>query len=449
MRDGGVRVPGNVTNPMPDTDADVLPDATPGPFTDGGAVAPICGDGVVNQGSEECDGDFPAFRGCSTFGFDLGLLTCTAECAWDTSDCSGDEVCFDLADNDGDQDIDCADDDCTQMCEDPCGSAPEIAPPSTEEYVVGASELVAVVNGSTAGRPNTTSASCADSDGSGPEAIYLVTVAQTGKLDLTLQTTGDLTLSVRRACEDDESELTCASPRRLTRNVTAGDSLHVIVDGYAEEDSADFTLTVGTRERACGDGVLDPLGEAGHLAEECDDGELRDGDGCDMTCAVESSENEPLNSMLEEADPFALGAPRFGRIFPAGDVDVVAISVTTPNTTLSVASSGLGGANCASGEVNTQIELLDTDEEDNALLESDTDSGDGDCGRVVARGLPAGTYYARVTADADASPVTFPYSLQVLLSECGNGTRENDESCDDGNLTSGDGCSALCLGEQP
>lgn len=28
--------------------------------------------------------------------------------------------------------------------------------------------------------------------------------------------------------------------------------------------------------------------------------------------------------------------------------------------------------------------------------------------------------------------------------ECGNGTQESDEQCDDGNMTSGDGCTSLC-----
>jgi TonB family protein len=32
---------------------------------------------------------------------------------------------------------------------------------------------------------------------------------------------------------------------------------------------------------------------------------------------------------------------------------------------------------------------------------------------------------------------------------CGNGSREDGESCDDGNLVNGDGCSATCTGEPP
>ena len=49
----------------------------------------FCGDGELNQVSEECDGsDFGGLT-CTAFGFSTGFLQCTGECAIDTSQCSG------------------------------------------------------------------------------------------------------------------------------------------------------------------------------------------------------------------------------------------------------------------------------------------------------------------------------------------------------------------------
>jgi hypothetical protein len=45
-----------------------------------------CGNGVLDPG-EACDGDQLADHTCSSFGFDTGTLSCTAECVFDTSDC--------------------------------------------------------------------------------------------------------------------------------------------------------------------------------------------------------------------------------------------------------------------------------------------------------------------------------------------------------------------------
>lgn len=52
-------------------------------------INPICGDGIVNLSFEECDA--PDFQGttCASFGFSAGFLQCTAQCAVDTSQCSG------------------------------------------------------------------------------------------------------------------------------------------------------------------------------------------------------------------------------------------------------------------------------------------------------------------------------------------------------------------------
>jgi cysteine-rich repeat protein len=47
---------------------------------------------------------------------------------------------------------------------------------------------------------------------------------------------------------------------------------------------------------------------------------------------------------------------------------------------------------------------------------------------------------------ASGSPPTF--RLASLPLRCGNGVREGDEECDDGNLRAGDGCSPFCTKER-
>ncbi|MBT4577325.1 hypothetical protein HOB91_03270 [Candidatus Woesearchaeota archaeon] len=66
---------------------------------------PYCGDGIINQFSEECDP--PDFDGktCNDFGGRWGDLECTNNCKFDISGCWNSE-CSDSRDNDGDNLID-------------------------------------------------------------------------------------------------------------------------------------------------------------------------------------------------------------------------------------------------------------------------------------------------------------------------------------------------------
>jgi hypothetical protein len=50
-------------------------------------VEPFCGDGVVNQPSEACDGDDLAGETCESLGFFVGTLNCSPSCQFDTSEC--------------------------------------------------------------------------------------------------------------------------------------------------------------------------------------------------------------------------------------------------------------------------------------------------------------------------------------------------------------------------
>ena len=48
----------------------------------------LCGDGIVQDGNEECDGVDLNGGTCESLGYSGGSLICTAECAFDLSGCT-------------------------------------------------------------------------------------------------------------------------------------------------------------------------------------------------------------------------------------------------------------------------------------------------------------------------------------------------------------------------
>lgn len=59
------------------------------------ANVPFCGDGLINQPGEACDGSSLGGRTCEGAGMGAGTLSCTAQCTLDTSACSAPPVCGD------------------------------------------------------------------------------------------------------------------------------------------------------------------------------------------------------------------------------------------------------------------------------------------------------------------------------------------------------------------
>jgi cysteine-rich repeat protein len=423
---------GGLWNPDEGTaDAGVLDDAAapltdgggtqPDPTGDSGAISNTCGDGWIDPG-EECDPGLPISESCTQRGFDSGLLTCGTDCRFDTQSCTGTESCFDGRDNDGDLLFDCADPDCSSLCSDACEAPPVLSENSS-------------VSGNTGGHGAVLAASCSDATPSGNEVVYQVTATQDGKLDVRLSSDRSLTLSVRSSCTDALSELACGGRTRLTLDAEAGETYFILVDGATGNDNGAYSLELGARQQACGDRIRD-------AAEECDDGNTDDGDGCDAACDLELSETEN-NNRRSRADTFNF-LPWFAQISPVDDVDFYRVTLTAASSTLVVETVSLGDDACALNAQDTLVEIFDTNTNDNVLLASDDDGGDGQCSRAVATGLPAGTYFLRVLAGTAASPSTFPYRLEVSVGVCGNGDPTSGEGCDDGNRDPGDGCDADC-----
>ena len=47
----------------------------------------VCGDGRINQPTEDCDGKDLGWKSCRSFGYEVGLLGCTEYCEYDKRDC--------------------------------------------------------------------------------------------------------------------------------------------------------------------------------------------------------------------------------------------------------------------------------------------------------------------------------------------------------------------------
>lgn len=355
--------------------------------------AGVCGDGSVGL-TEECEPGVELVVSCSSVGFESGVLRCSHDCLIDTSDCRGTERCADGRDNDGDGRADCADTDCDAGCAQSCEAPTLVAD--------GASATA-----STEGRASQLTSSCAGSDG--PEIVVEVTAETTGKLDARVSGRGLMALSLRTTCADDSSEVACVlvdEQGGLSVDVTSGQVLFAVVEGYSGGATGNVTLEVASRAaNACGDGFIDE-------SEACDDGGEEPDDGCDPTCQVEVTESEP-NDSVEDAEPYA--DPTYALISPEGDADYYSLSIDDGPKSVIIDVLNVGSGFCSGLEMDPYLEVFD----DNAqLVAENDDGGDGYCSRLVMPALDDGEYLVVVRESESATGdtrATFGYELSVSI----------------------------------
>jgi cysteine-rich repeat protein len=179
--------------------------------------------------------------------------------------------------------------------------------------------------------------------------------------------------------------------------------VYVVVSGSDATQAGAFTILMGSHATVCGDGIQDPT-------EECEDLNTTSGDGCSAQCQLEATEVEP-NGTVMTANVFT--APFFAAISPAGDVDVVAVTIPSEPSTLIVETVDLGSGACVNDDLDSYIEVLDASGTN--VVGSDDDSGIGLCAQATVSGLPAGTVYVRVRTALGAPAPTFSYRLDVTI----------------------------------
>ncbi|MDC0676435.1 pre-peptidase C-terminal domain-containing protein [Sorangium atrum] len=192
--------------------------------------------------------------------------------------------------------------------------------------------------------------------------------------------------------------------RAVAPSLAAGD-YYVRVSSVLGSGAATFPyrLDVTLVHEVCGDGTIS-------AGEQCDDGNTDALDGCSAGCRFEFDETEP-NGTPAQADAYA--ASWLAEISPAGDVDVIAVSVPGPRSTLHVNVGDNNTEACLRGQIDSYIEILGND--GTTVLASDDDSGVGYCSYASLTDLAAGTYYVRLRAAPLVPDATFFYRLNVTL----------------------------------
>ena len=209
--------------------------------------------------------------------------------------------------------------------------------------------------------------------------------------------------------------------------------LRVTQDASPAQPIAFYYVHIRIIAPGCGNDVLETS-----IGETCDDNNTSSGDGCDATCTIEP-----------EADYVAPGPPLTvtTSIAVAGEQDYYRITVNQTSYLTVETFVDAAAQSCPTG-TDTDIRLFTNDL---TLLVRDDDDGVERCSFITfsqdaAARLDPGVYWLRV--DEFGNDSTIPRYDIVLRSAvvdvCGNGVVEAGELCDDGNLTSGDGCNASC-----
>ena len=233
--------------------------------------------------------------------------------------------------------------------------------------------------------------------------------------------------------------------------VPAGQYFLRVEDDGNNDEIVTYTVEIRTLGEGCGNGILETRAP---LLEECDDGNGTDGDGCDSQCLFEGTRDTEPNNDLGSATALPVSstaALALGSIDPSGDEDWYEITVTSSVGAYIEARTYVPTlGQCVSGRGDTIMTLYDST---GASLGSNDDFGGTRCSQFDPSShdftrVGPGTYYIRVTAFGGG--VIDNYVLEVsfrAVNVCGNDFSEsqNNEECDDGNLTNGDGCSDACL----
>ena len=373
-----------------DDDGDGDADCDDSDCFDDVVACPRCGDGIINQDEEVCDGT-AIVDTCADHGFSGGTIACDAGCDLDLSGCLPFEDCATPGDEDQNGDADCDDAACLGHFECPvCNDGILQRDEECENDTVPAG------------------ASCAD---------YGFNSGSLACAGCQIDTSGCTLIEI---CDNGIDD-----------------------DANGDTDCDDATCAGNPPCPVCGNNVVEE-------GEACDMGPNGPGNGCDANCQIEYLlVPGTANGTVARSGSIDASDPTFNRaIATCGSLsayspyyDVHYLLNDTPQiATVSIHASWAGDGfllayrlpfdpanplqNCAAG---------------NDDLEDEFES------RIDSLELAPGEAVAIVTTTFYANDAIGPYTLTVTtLALCGNGEIERDEACDDGNTDPLDGCDATC-----
>lgn len=211
--------------------------------------------------------------------------------------------------------------------------------------------------------------------------------------------------------------------------------------GYASgslscQPSCSYDLSACVPPAGCGDGVPDLE------VEYCDDGNNTNGDGCSGACVNEWPYNcsgQPSTCALPSTlGPLGIGDTIIedGGPLPAGGYMIYLLEIEEA-LLLSGSVTSTGG----------DMDFYLVNASGTQVIFDSADDGEE---RWADLELPAGSYGLFLEAYFDGGAVAaYTLTLRGTTAICGNGAREGQETCDDGNQTPGDGCDANCQWEIP
>lgn len=194
---------------------------------------------------------------------------------------------------------------------------------------------------------------------------------------------------------------------------------------------APIPLTVRAVSPECSDGILQTRAN-----ETCDDGNTLPGDGCDAGCRLELAA-----PVVELPDP---ARPLLGGRVPVGGALYFGIRTSTVVRLLSVRAGHPQVARCdAPADTDLRMTLLDE-----TLREVIADEGTAfTCPLITQEHMGPGDAYLRLESLTGRSLDSVFVQIFSATGQCGDGGLDDNEACDDGNRSSGDGCSPSCRWE--
>lgn len=207
----------------------------------------------------------------------------------------------------------------------------------------------------------------------------------------------------------------------------------------------------------CGNGVR-------QTGEACDDANVTPGDGCSATCTVESG------FVCNTASPTVCAGPATNGT--CATATAVTASATFPIVNYATGGPKPTGAGCGGGTgtltvyysvnvpANTVVNVASSGTADGVLMIQNAcadagctaaiDAGAGGAAETTSFTNATATAFTRIVglrAFGNTTTSTLGISFTYLPLVCGDGIRVGAETCDDGNTTAGDGCSATCTVE--